>query len=61
MKKTILLAVITCLLFATNHETKSSPYQSNQVTSDTLPVRGFEIAAPRPTGVDSFVSFIKKE
>lgn len=28
---------------------------------DTLPVRGFAIGAPRPSGVDSFVNFISKE
>jgi len=60
MKKVIFFLLIISFLFVTNSNTKASPYQSVN-TSDTLPVRGFEIAVPRPTGVDSFVTFIKKE
>ncbi len=60
MKKTFfILIVLTLALFA--KEAKSSPYQTTPSISDTLPARGFEIVVPRPTGVDSFVTFIKKE
>jgi len=60
MKKVVFFLLISSFLFVTNYNAKASPYQSVN-TSDTLPVRGFEIAVPRPTGVDSFVTFIKKE
>ena len=61
MKKIILSVAAICLLIVSHNEAKSAPYQSLQKIADTLPVRGFAIAAPRPTGVDSFVTFIKKE
>jgi hypothetical protein len=61
MKKIVLSIVAICLLIISHNETKSAPYQSLQKIADTLPVRGFAIAAPRPTGVDSFVTFISKE
>jgi N-acetyl-beta-hexosaminidase len=48
-------------LVLSQNEAKSAPAQSLQNIVDTLPVRGFAIAAPRPTGVDSFVTFITKE
>lgn len=40
---------------------KGGPYRILQNKPDTLPVRGFEIVVPRPSGVDSFVTFIEKE
>ena len=61
MKKTILLFLTIILLFAVNENAKSTPLQNQPTLSDTLPVRGFEIVVPRPSGVDSFVTFIKKE
>jgi N-acetyl-beta-hexosaminidase len=60
MRKTFFV-VMVCILSLFTKEAKSSLYQATSNLSDTLPVRGFAIAAPRPTGVDSFVTFIKKE
>jgi hypothetical protein len=60
MKKNILFLFLI-LAFTSLSETKSAPLQQLQAVNDTLPIRGFEIAAPRPSGVDSFVTFIKKE
>lgn len=60
MKKIPSIAII-CLLIISQNYAKSAPFQTLQNTADTLPVRGFAIAAPRPTGVDSFVTFITKE
>jgi len=56
MKKDVnlFLVIIMCLCSV-------SASSQTQSLRDTLPVRGFEIAAPRPTGVDSFVTFIQKE
>lgn len=34
---------------------------AQSVTNDVLPVRGFCIAAPKPTDVDAFVKFIREE
>ncbi len=60
MKK--LLLVLTIFGFAVfANKAKSAGYQVVPHIADTLPVRGFDIAAPRPSGVDSFVTFIKKE
>ena len=50
MKKTILLFLTIFLLLVANKNAKSAPRQNQQTFSDTLPVRGFAIAAPRPTG-----------
>jgi len=61
MKKIILSVATICLLIISHNGAKSAPYQSLQKIADTLPVRGFAIAAPRPTGVDSFVTFITNE
>jgi N-acetyl-beta-hexosaminidase len=61
MKKIILSVATICFLILSQNEAKSAPAQSLQNIVDTLPVRGFAIAAPRPTGVDSFVTFITKE
>jgi N-acetyl-beta-hexosaminidase len=60
MRKTFFVFMV-CILSLFTKEAKSSLYQATSNVSDTLPVRGFAIAAPRPTGVDSFVTFIKKE
>jgi N-acetyl-beta-hexosaminidase len=58
----IMLSILSVFLFIlTTSEAKSAPYQALSKFADTLPVRGFAIAAPRPAGVDSFVTFIKKE
>ena len=61
MRKIMLSVIAICLLILSNKEAKSAPDQSIRNFADTLPVRGFAIAAPRPTGVDSFVVFITKE
>jgi N-acetyl-beta-hexosaminidase len=60
MKKLLLVFSIFALQFFA-YQAKSSPSQKNSAVSDTLAVRGFAIAAPRPSGVDSFVNFITKE
>ncbi len=60
MKKTIVLFLTTFLL-SNAYKSQGVPLQIKQGHTDTLPVRGFEIAVPRPSGVDSFVTFIKKE
>lgn len=52
-------AIFILTLFAGNIESASA--QTKPPVNDTLPVRGFAIAAPRPGGVDSFVTFINKE
>jgi N-acetyl-beta-hexosaminidase len=61
MKKIMLTILSVCVFAVTNHDAKSAPHQSPLKFADTLPVRGFAIAAPRPVGVDSFVTFIRKE
>jgi N-acetyl-beta-hexosaminidase len=61
MKRNVLLFLFVFLLSTTYKNIKGAPLQSHQNQADTLPVRGFAIAAPRPTGVDSFITFIKKE
>jgi hypothetical protein len=61
MKKNILFILMVVTFTVSANKAKSSPCQNLQKTSDTLPVRGFAIAAPDPSGVDSFVTFIKKE
>lgn len=61
MKKKILTVAAFCLFVLSHNEVKSEPFQSLQKIAGTLPVRGFAIAAPRPTGVDSFAIFITKE
>ena len=56
MKRKVLLFSIMGLSFFANEKVVA------QNTLDSvLPVRGFAIAAPRPTYVDSFVMFIEKE
>ncbi|HUZ61696.1 MAG TPA: family 20 glycosylhydrolase [Hanamia sp.] len=60
MKKYFAIFLMIYFVLGQNTEVKSAPLQSVHIV-DTLPVRGFEIAAPRHTGVDSFVTFIKKE
>jgi N-acetyl-beta-hexosaminidase len=60
MKKLLLVFSIFSLQFFV-HEARSAPYQKITDIGDTLPVRGFAIAVPRPSGVDSFVTFINKE
>jgi N-acetyl-beta-hexosaminidase len=60
MKKLLLVFSIFALPFFAR-EAKSAPYQNTAANADTLPVRGFAIAVPKPSGVDSFVTFIKKE
>ncbi|MEO6836961.1 MAG: family 20 glycosylhydrolase [Ginsengibacter sp.] len=60
MKKYFAIFLIIYFMIGQNTDVKSSPLQSPQI-ADTLPVRGFEIVVPRPSGVDSFVTFIKKE
>ncbi len=60
MKKMMrMLLAVSVFLFI--KDAKSAPFQIAQNVPDTLPVRGFVIAAPRPTGVDSFVTFISRE
>jgi len=61
MKKNILLVFLIFAFAFLGNEAKCTPDQTLQPVSDTLPVKGFAIAAPRPAGVDSFVTFIKKE
>jgi hypothetical protein len=60
MKK-MMVILLTAFLFVSFHRAKSAPFQSMQNVPDTLPVRGFAIGAPRPAGVDSFITFINKE
>ncbi|HET7116390.1 MAG TPA: family 20 glycosylhydrolase [Hanamia sp.] len=60
MKKILIVLTVFTLALFTN-KAKSSASQTLTHITDTLPIRGFEIAAPRPSGVDSFVTFIKKE
>jgi len=60
MKRLIRVLFTVCLLVSENMA-NSAPLQTQPVIADTLPVRGFAIAAPRPTGVDSFVTFITQE
>ena len=57
MKKYFTILLIIYFVIGQNINVKSSPLQTLQI-SDTLPVRGFAIAAPRPSGVDSFITFI---
>ena len=61
MKKNSLYLILFLAFVVCANKAKSTPYQNFQNTPDTLPVRGFAIAAPTPSGVDSFVTFIKKE
>ncbi len=60
MKKLITVLLAFLVLMVSDSFAKSNFYQPRE-NPDTLPVRGFEIVAPRPSGVDSFVTFIKKE
>ncbi len=60
MKNRLLVFSIFALSFY-GFDAKCSPGQVLSYSSDTLAVRGFAIASPRPSGVDSFVTFIKKE
>lgn len=49
-----LLGIIVMVLFTIT-------LQAQTKTSDEFPVRGFCIAAPKPSGVDTFVKFIREE
>ncbi|MEO5908696.1 MAG: family 20 glycosylhydrolase [Ginsengibacter sp.] len=60
MKKMRIIMMAVCVILSVN-VARSASFQQLQNIADTLPVRGFAIAAPRPTGVDSFVTFITKE
>ncbi|MGN6532575.1 MAG: hypothetical protein ACTHK0_12600 [Ginsengibacter sp.] len=60
MKKIMVIFLAACVSLSFDGA-KSAPFHLLQNIADTLPVRGFAIAAPRPTGVDSFVTFINKE
>jgi hypothetical protein len=60
MKKRMVILIASCV-FISIQKAKSGTYQTLQAVPDTLPVRGLAIGAPRPTGVDSFVTFINKE
>jgi hypothetical protein len=59
MKQLLLKIISACLLTMTGNIAKSAPFTYNP--ADTLPVRGFSIAAPKPSEVDAFVKFIKEE
>ncbi|WP_300604114.1 family 20 glycosylhydrolase [Niabella sp.] len=50
------LLLICCISFFQVHNLKAAP-----LPDSILPVRGFCIEAPRPSGVDSFVTFINNE
>ena len=60
MKKYFTIFLVIYFVIGQNSYVKSSPLQALHI-SDTLPVRAFEIVVPRPSGLDSFVTFIKKE
>lgn len=53
-KMTILFAVACFFIFSRDAEGRS-------LSPDSLPVRGFCIAAPSPAGVDDFIKFIREE
>jgi hypothetical protein len=61
MKKLITILLTLFVLMVSDSFAKNNSYQTTENNHDTLPVRGFEIVVPRPSGVDSFVTFIKKE
>jgi N-acetyl-beta-hexosaminidase len=48
-----------CIFLFAGQAAQSIPFTLNP--SDTLPVRGFSIAAPMPSEVNAFVKFIKEE
>ncbi|HEV2833174.1 MAG TPA: family 20 glycosylhydrolase [Hanamia sp.] len=48
-----------CIFSFAGYEVQSAPFTLN--SSDTLPVRGFSVAAPMPSEVNAFVKFIKEE
>ena len=60
MKKIILL-IVTFFVFVATYQAQSATNPSLPPATDTLPIRGFAIAAPAHNGVDSFVTFIRKE
>lgn len=53
-RKTLLLAVIGCVLL-------SAKANAQAFIDSVMPIRGLCINAPKPTGVDSFITFIDKE
>jgi hypothetical protein len=59
MKQLLLTIIFACLLTMAGNDAQSAPFTFNH--ADTLPVRGFSIAAPQPSEVDAFVKFIKEE
>ena len=61
MKKIFIVLLPLFVLLISESFTQKSSFQTRENNPDTLSVRGFAIAAPRPSGVDSFVTFIKKE
>ncbi|KAA2242876.1 family 20 glycosylhydrolase [Chitinophaga agrisoli] len=54
-----LYLLISCLLVLSGLRGYSQSFSKNNI--DSLPVRGFCIAAPPAAGVDSFITFIHKE
>jgi N-acetyl-beta-hexosaminidase len=59
MKHFLFTIMSACVFLFAGHDAQSAPFALNQ--SDTLPVRGFSIAAPMPSEVNAFVKFIKEE
>lgn len=59
MKHFLLTIMSACIFLFAGQAAQSAPFTLSP--SDTLPVRGFSIAAPMPSEVDAFVKFIKEE
>ena len=59
MKHFLLTIMSACIFLFAGQAAQSTPFTLNP--SDTLPVRGFSIAAPMPSEVNAFVKFIKEE
>ena len=59
MKHFLLTIMSACIFLFAGQPAQSTPFTLNP--SDTLPVRGFSIAAPMPSEINAFVKFIKEE
>ena len=59
MKHFLITIMSACIFLFAGQAAQSTPFTLNP--SDTLPVRGFSIAAPMPSEVNAFVKFIKEE
>jgi N-acetyl-beta-hexosaminidase len=59
MKHFLFTIMSVCIFLFASHDVQSAPFTLKQF--DTLPVRGFSIAAPMPSEVNAFVKFIKEE